>query len=402
MKSKYYLFMVVLVSLALNGCKLTSSGGGSAVKESDFASCDSIKTQITALEKRLVDVKSRQGQGCTDAKGTINASGTCVCKDGTPVFKIRVKTCDEYLNSTQTITDTSADTGLGLVSKTDPHAVAPRPLAPSAEEGVSFGLSDDDPVAIQKQLDDAKVKLENCQKQANQGANTGCEARGGTIKPGDNTCRCANGTAVFRIGDKSCKEYLAKTAPNCAAKGGFQAEDDNTCRCPDGTPLFKIGAAANCAEFATQQNPGCAGKGGSIKMGDETCRCPDGTAVFRIGDKTCAEYGGTSTSPSTATDGCKDDRDCDGIVDKADNCSWTEKGAKVWTAGSWAGCAAGQYRDNVLVGPLREGEVRKCNGDADCDGVPDAEDLCSNSPAQANVWTTGEWKGCGQGEARDK
>jgi hypothetical protein len=40
--------------------------------------------------------------------------------------------------------------------------------------------------------------------------------------------------------------------------------------------------------------------------------------------------------------------------------------------------------------------------DSDGDGVPDGEDLCSNTPAGAPVWKYGPWLGCAAGQYRDR
>lgn len=45
---------------------------------------------------------------------------------------------------------------------------------------------------------------------------------------------------------------------------------------------------------------------------------------------------------------------------------------------------------------LLEGSV-----DDDRDGIHNHEDLCSNTPKNAVVWTYGEWKGCSYGQRRD-
>ena len=38
----------------------------------------------------------------------------------------------------------------------------------------------------------------------------------------------------------------------------------------------------------------------------------------------------------------------------------------------------------------------------DGDGVPDAQDLCSNTTRGAAVWRSGEWSGCAGGQFRDR
>ena len=417
-------FIVVLANLSFFGCKLNKSA--SVVKTDNVAACESIKTQISSLEKRLAEIPSTQNQNCSSQGGTVNDKGVCLCKDGTPLFKIGNKTCDQHMAASGAVGGAVAgatggliagsaagpsggagggvvaggNTGLSLTEKSEKNSLAPMPLAPSPDDATGgFSLSDNDAESLQKQLNEAKLSLENCQRQANQGANAGCASRGGTTKAGDETCRCANGTPVFKIGSKTCAEYLGATPPNCAEKGGIQVSGDTTCRCPDGTPIFKIGTAENCAAFATQQTPKCTDKGGSIKSGEEICRCPDGTPVFKIGSKTCADYGGMANAGGV--ENCKtNDQDCDGIVDGNDFCSGTAKKAKVWEVGSWSGCTEGQFRDNAQVGPMPEGYL--CDRDKDCDGVTDAEDQCSQSPYGGNAHFFGEWKGCVQGECRDR
>lgn len=90
--------------------------------------------------------------------------------------------------------------------------------------------------------------------------------------------------------------------------------------------------------------------------------------------------------------GAGGDADGDGIRDADDLCGRTPRGAPVWTYGEWKGCAEGQYRDR----PPGVGS------DADGDGVPDAQDLCSNSPRGQPVWRSGEWTGCAGGQYRDR
>lgn len=86
------------------------------------------------------------------------------------------------------------------------------------------------------------------------------------------------------------------------------------------------------------------------------------------------------------------DTDRDGIPDAADMCSKTPAGANVWTEGEWIGCAGGQRRDSGPWG----------GADADGDGISDAKDLCNKTPPGARVWTYGEWAGCAAGQYRDK
>jgi hypothetical protein len=86
------------------------------------------------------------------------------------------------------------------------------------------------------------------------------------------------------------------------------------------------------------------------------------------------------------------DTDRDGIPDVADLCSGTPAGANVWTFGEWLGCAGGQRRDSGPWGGT----------DTDGDGISDAKDLCTKTPAGKKVWTNGEWTGCAAGEFRDK
>ena len=86
------------------------------------------------------------------------------------------------------------------------------------------------------------------------------------------------------------------------------------------------------------------------------------------------------------------DADGDGVPDATDLCSSTPAGANVWTYGEWIGCAAGQRRD---AGPFS-------GADADGDGVSDAKDLCGATPACARVGTYGDWIGCAAGQHRDK
>jgi hypothetical protein len=40
--------------------------------------------------------------------------------------------------------------------------------------------------------------------------------------------------------------------------------------------------------------------------------------------------------------------------------------------------------------------------DADGDGVEDAQDECADTPVNASVWPTGEWRGCADGQVRDR
>lgn len=81
------------------------------------------------------------------------------------------------------------------------------------------------------------------------------------------------------------------------------------------------------------------------------------------------------------------DADGDGVPDAQDLCSHTPQGNKVWAIGStYPGCAAGQYQDKH---------------DTDRDGIPNSQDGCSGTPIGAAVWTSGYWKGCAGGQQRD-
>ncbi|MCB9550213.1 MAG: hypothetical protein H6706_30830 [Myxococcales bacterium] len=87
------------------------------------------------------------------------------------------------------------------------------------------------------------------------------------------------------------------------------------------------------------------------------------------------------------------DTDGDSVFDADDLCSETPADADVWLQGEWMGCAHGQIRDRDrldLDGP-----------DLDVDGVPDAEDHCSGTGAGLRVWRSGEWAGCAEGQFRD-
>ena len=88
------------------------------------------------------------------------------------------------------------------------------------------------------------------------------------------------------------------------------------------------------------------------------------------------------------------DSDGDGIRDADDLCSDSPVEDRVWSTGEWRGCAAGQMRDRDR-GPDLGGS------DSDGDGIADWTDLCSRTPAGRRVWTFGEWIGCAGGERRD-
>ena len=80
------------------------------------------------------------------------------------------------------------------------------------------------------------------------------------------------------------------------------------------------------------------------------------------------------------------DADGDGIPNKQDLCSNTPKGAPVWKSGPWIGCAGGQMKDTT---------------DSDGDGIPNAKDICGKTPKGSPVWTTGVWTGCAAGQFPD-
>jgi uncharacterized protein YkwD len=70
-------------------------------------------------------------------------------------------------------------------------------------------------------------------------------------------------------------------------------------------------------------------------------------------------------------------------------------------AGALVACNTELPRSGSGSGP-RFGNADAAGGpDADADGVPDSVDRCSNTPAGAAVWTSGEWIGCAAGQFRD-
>jgi hypothetical protein len=77
------------------------------------------------------------------------------------------------------------------------------------------------------------------------------------------------------------------------------------------------------------------------------------------------------------------DADKDGIDDAIDLCTSTPAGAKVQTSGPRIGC--------------REGELSDLE-DADHDGVKNNEDVCPQTPAGKSVASTGARKGCAPGD----
>jgi hypothetical protein len=58
------------------------------------------------------------------------------------------------------------------------------------------------------------------------------------------------------------------------------------------------------------------------------------------------------------------------------------------------------WADTFLLGLVAPGGT-PIGPDADHDGIPDSEDVCSNTPAGATVWTSGEWIGCSEGQHKD-
>ncbi len=96
---------------------------------------------------------------------------------------------------------------------------------------------------------------------------------------------------------------------------------------------------------------------------------------------------GPTPTPPTPAPSPGGDEDGDGIPDAEDHCSKTPAAKMVWTEGKWKGCAGGQYLDA---------------DDPDRDGIPNGLDGCSSSPTGAVVWQSGYWKGCAAGEHKDQ
>lgn len=65
--------------------------------------------------------------------------------------------------------------------------------------------------------------------------------------------------------------------------------------------------------------------------------------------------------------------------------------------------ASGQYEVACPNGPLDawDAESGAESRDTDGDGIFDDKDLCSDTPAGAEVWKSGEWIGCASGQRRD-
>jgi len=105
-------------------------------------------------------------------------------------------------------------------------------------------------------------------------------------------------------------------------------------------------------------------------------------------DKEVKANGGWATDDDRG--GGAGDADGDGVPDANDLCSKTPSGAAVWREGEWIGCGGGQHRDGGG------------GTDADSDGIADVRDVCSKTAPGAPVWQYGEWIGCGAGQFRDK
>lgn len=86
---------------------------------------------------------------------------------------------------------------------------------------------------------------------------------------------------------------------------------------------------------------------------------------------------------TTAASGPFADADGDGVQDFEDLCANTATGSRVWTSGSWIGCAGGQYLTTT---------------DQDQDGVTAQYDKCGGTNQGASVHLNEAWLGCAAGQ----
>jgi hypothetical protein len=96
------------------------------------------------------------------------------------------------------------------------------------------------------------------------------------------------------------------------------------------------------------------------------------------------------------------DHDQDGVADINDLCSKSPRGIKVWKSGSWIGCSEGQFRDKKSARAPVTFSINSGDSDSDGDGISNNIDLCSRTPQNARVWTKGSWVGCAEGQFRDR
>jgi hypothetical protein len=102
----------------------------------------------------------------------------------------------------------------------------------------------------------------------------------------------------------------------------------------------------------------------------------------------------------TTTNVTGTDYDLDGVMDSADLCSNTGTSLKAHQSGTYAGCAGGQYLDATQAQTIVQNGYES-SADADGDGVPNEEDLCSGTPKGAPVLKQPEWLGCATKQRRD-
>ena len=210
------------------------------------------------------------GNGGCPFGGAFNPSlGECACADGSAYSSYSKEPCK------------SATGGMALTGESGEFMA----LARTIED-------------IKTDLEKARAALDTCRSSgttggvgasANTGGNTsgvrGCDAAGGKLDA-ENTCRCENGTPVFKLRNESCTQHLAKQNEGCTSAGGVI--HDVECVCSDGTPVRKKNPArcdaANTSSGGTNTGAGVdtgatGGETGSTGVAGEVDSAPPVTTT---------------------------------------------------------------------------------------------------------------------------
>lgn len=79
-----------------------------------------------------------------------------------------------------------------------------------------------------------------------------CDQLGGTLA-GDETCRCENGVAIFKLLGQTCAQMLTRQKPACNGQGGQILYDDEKCLC---FPNYDQVAAGGKCQSSYPKSPG--------------------------------------------------------------------------------------------------------------------------------------------------
>jgi|GEM_PF-2582610 len=176
-------------------------------------------------------LKCKQNTPICEYSGSFNASlGECTCSDGTAYSSYKGIPCvpGDTAGGTSGSNSSSGSSSVGNASLTgetgETSGTAGMFLARTIEE-------------IQADLQKASAALSACKSGNTAPPQTdGCAAAGGTLDA-EKTCRCSNGTPVYKLRNETCAQHLAKQNDTGTQNtggtdtGNTDSTSASSCRC---------------------------------------------------------------------------------------------------------------------------------------------------------------------------